>query len=115
MIMTVKTTKKMIAVICYVFLILASAPSWAGDVFFTDYQARTLKVLEVNVEAQTVVLESPDGVTATLTVGDVVGQEGTTIIEVKKLIIIVEGTPDETGKIRKSCIPVIPIEAPVLM
>ena len=115
MIMTVKTTKKIIALIFHVFLILASTLSWAGDVFFSDYPVRILKVLEVNEEAQTVVFESPDGITATLAVGDIVGQESTTIIEVKKLIIVVEQTSDETGETRKSGIPVIPIESPVLM
>lgn len=114
MVITVKTTKKLIVVVIgLVVLILASTLSWAGDVVFTNYPARALKVLEVNEEAQTVVLESPDGVTATLTVRDVVGQESATIIEIKeikKLMIILEGTPDETGRTRKSCIPVIPID-----
>ena len=114
MVITVKTTKKLtVVVIGLVVLILASTLSWAGDVVFTNYPARALKVLELNEEAQTVVLESPDGVTATLTVGDVVGQESATIIEIKKLVIILEGTPDETGRTRKSCIPVIPIGSPV--
>ncbi|MFV9646016.1 MAG: hypothetical protein ACNYWU_09355 [Desulfobacterales bacterium] len=111
MVITVKTTKK--TVIGLLILILASSLSWAGNVVFTDYPARALKVLELNEEAQTVVLESPDGVTATLTVGDVVGQESAMIIEIKKLVIILEGTPDETGRTRKSCIPVIPIGSPV--
>ena len=79
----------------------------------SDYPARALKVPEVNEEAQTVVLESPDGVTVTLTVGGVVGQESATIIEIKKMMIMLEGTPDETGRTRKSCIPVIPIGSPV--
>jgi hypothetical protein len=59
------------------------------------------------------ILASILGVTATLTVRDVVGQESATIIEIKKLMIILEGAPDETGRTRKSCIPVIPIGSPV--
>ena len=91
MIMTVKIKRKKIALFCLGFLILTNVLSWAGGIYFTDCQTRTLKVLEVNIEAQTAVLESTDGVAATLSVGDVVGQEGTTIIEITKLLIILEG------------------------
>ena len=112
MIISVKTTKKLLAVIGLAAFILSSPLSWAGDMVFADYSVSELKVVEVNIEATTVILESPDGDTATLMVGDAVGQEGSTIIEIRELMIIMEGPPDESGKVTKSYIPVIRIGTP---
>lgn len=103
-----KITKQ--TVIGLLILILASSLSWAGNVVFPDYPTRVLKVLEVDEELQTVVLESPDGVTAALSVGDVVGQEHATIIEIKKFIIILEKNQDKTGRKKTIGIPVIQIK-----
>lgn len=113
MIITVKTTRNFIVVIGLMVFILAGSLSWAEDIVFTDYSARDLKVLEVNVEAQTVVFESPDEDTAVLTVGDIVGQEYATIIEIREIMIVLQQPPDDTGRAPKICIPVIRIGSPV--
>lgn len=113
MIIFVKTTKNVIAIIGLMVFILAGSLSWAEDIVFTDYSARDLKVLEVNVEAQTVVFESPDGDTALLTVGGVVGQEYATIIEIREIMIVLQQPPDDSGRTPKICIPVIQIGSPV--
>lgn len=112
MIITVKTFKKLLAIISLTAFILSSSLSWAEDIIFADYSVSELRVVEVDIEAPIVILETPEGDTATLTVGDAVGQEGSTIIEIRELMIIMEEPPDESGKVTKSYIPVIRIGTP---
>jgi hypothetical protein len=108
MMMTIKTMKKVIAVVGFAALILTSALSWAGDMVFMEYPIRELKVLETNQEAQTALVESPDGDTATLTVGDIIGQEEATIVEIQKRGIVLKEPPDELGIINTGYVPVRP-------
>jgi hypothetical protein len=113
MIIAVKTTKKMIAGISLAVLILVTTLSWAGDSVFTEYPAGKLKVLEVNKEAQTVLLESPDGETATLTIGDIIGQEEAVIVEIQKGGIVLEEGPNDFGVKIRSHVPVGPTSSGV--
>lgn len=113
MIIIVKTIRNVIAVIGLMVFILAGSLSWAEDIVFTDYSARDLNVLEVNVEAQTVVFESPDEDTAVLNVGDIVGQEYATIIEIREIMIVLQKPPDDSGRAPKICIPAIRVGSPV--
>lgn len=109
MMITVKTTKKLLASISLAAFILSSHLLWAGNVVFTDYSLNELKVVEIDTASTTVSLESPNGDSAILTVGDVVGQEGATISEIHELMIILEGPPDASGKKSKTLIPIVRI------
>lgn len=113
MIITIKTTGKMIAMVGLVFIVLTSTLSWAGDIVFTDYPVRALKVLEINIDFQTALLEAPDGDTTTLTVGDIVGQEEATIVEIQEIRIILEQPPDDSGNIRSIYISLVPVRSAV--
>jgi hypothetical protein len=108
MIITVKTMKKMIADITLAVLILSSSLTWAGDSVFTEYPAGKLKIIEVYEGAQTVLLASPDGETATLTTGDIIGQEEATIVEIQKGGIVLEEGPNDYGVKIRSHVPVGP-------
>lgn len=109
MIITVKTIKKIFVSITFAAVILAFHPALAWNRTFTNYPVKDLKVIEVNVEEETAILQSPDGETATLTVGDVVGLEDYEIVKISKSIIKLEGPSDDSGRYKKSVIPVIPI------
>lgn len=109
MMISVKTTHKFLAVIGLAVFIFSSSLAWAGNTAFTDWSLNALKVVEINFEAAKVSLESPNGDTAVLTVGDIVGQEGATIIEIRKLMVILEVPPDDSGKTSKRYIPVVRI------
>ena len=109
MIITVKTSQKFLAAIGLAVFIFSSSLAWSGISAFTDWSLNELNVVEVNPEAETVSLESPDGNTAVLALGDIVGKEGATIIEIRKLMIILEVPPDDFGRRSKRYIPVIRI------
>ena len=106
MTITVKTIKKVLAIIGAAAFILANNLSWARDTVFPDYPIRDLKVIEINVETENVIIESPHGETATLTVGDVVGQESFSVSAIQKTVIELESPPDDSGKTWKSHVPV---------
>jgi len=107
MIITVKTSHKFLAVIGLAVFIFSSSLLWAGNTAFTDCSLNALNVVEINLEAARVSLKSPNGEIAVLTVGDIVGQEGATIIEIRKLMVILEISPDDSGKTSKRYIPVV--------
>lgn len=85
-------------------IILIQNSAWAWSIF-SEYPISELRVLEVNVKAETVVIMSPEGETATLTPGDVIGLKAFTITAINELIIEVESPPDDNGKITRSGIP----------
>ena len=109
MIKFLKTTKNLLAAISLGAFILSSSLLWAGNIVFTDYPLNELNVIEIDTESTTVSLEAPNGDTAVLTAGDVVGQEGATILEIRELMIILEVFPDDSGKTSKRYIPVVRI------
>lgn len=86
---------------------------WAYDTAFSNYSVNQLKVIEVDPDAQTALLESPDGETVTLAAGDVVGSGEYEIIEIQSLRILLESLPDDTGATTKKIIPVIRIKSSV--
>lgn len=110
MMTTVKTPHKFLAAIGLAVFILGSSLAWAGNTAFTDWSLNKLNVIEIDIEAGKVSLESPDGDTAILMVGDMVGQEGATITEIRKLTVILEVPPDNSGKTSKKYIPVVRFE-----
>jgi hypothetical protein len=73
---------------------------------FPDYAIKELKVVEVDVEDGTVILESPDKETAVLKVGDVIGKNNFTITEINPMIILLESPYDYNGRKQKKGIPV---------
>lgn len=106
MTITVKTIKKLLAIIGLVAFIFTNNLSWAWGTVFSDYPIRELKVIEINIETENVIIESPDGETATVTVGDVVGQESFSVTAIHKTVIELESPPDDSGKTWKSHVPV---------
>ncbi|MFH1674075.1 MAG: hypothetical protein ABIF87_11720 [Pseudomonadota bacterium] len=108
MIIAANICKKMIAGVSLAVLILVTTLLWAGDSVFTEYPAGKLKIIEVNKETQTVLIESPDGDTATLTTGDIMGQEEATIVEIQKGGIVLEEGPNDFGVKIRSHVPVGP-------
>ena len=66
---------------------------------------------ELNVDAKTAMIRSPQGETELLFEGDVVGKEHFSIISIRELAIELEGPPDNSGRKGKFCIPVIPIKS----
>ncbi|MFO7556735.1 MAG: hypothetical protein R6W88_16160 [Desulfobacterales bacterium] len=109
MMISVKTTHEFLAVIGLAVFILGSSLAWAGNTAFTECSLNELKVIEIDIEAAKVSLESPDGDAAVLMVGDTVGQEGATIIEIRKLMVILEVPQDDSGKTSKRYIPAVRI------
>ena len=109
MMISVKTSQKFLAAIGLAAVILSGFMAWAGNSAFTECSLNELKVIGIDIEASKVSLESPNGDTAVLTVGDIVGQEGATIIEIRKLMIILEVPPDDSGKTSKRYIQVVRI------
>lgn len=110
MIITAKTFKKLIAIISLTVSVFSSSILWAQNTAFSDYFLSELKVIEVSLEAETVLLESPNGDIAVLSIGDLVGDGEYEITEIQRFKIVLESPPDNSGLTVKKFIPVIRIE-----
>jgi|GEM_PF-2901842 len=106
---TVKIVKKRILLIIFMAVILLYPPVSAMNTAFIEYSIKNLKVIAVDAQAETVIFQSPDGQTATFTVGDFVGLEDYEIISIDKCRIKFEGPPDDSGRPTKDSISLIPI------
>lgn len=100
-------------IITILAVVFGNSVLWADDTAFSNYPVKQLKVIAVDLDAKTVLLESPDGETATLAAGDVAGSGEYEIIEIQSLRIILESLPDNTGATIKKIIPVIRIKSSV--
>ncbi|MEN8225653.1 MAG: hypothetical protein ABFS05_09875 [Bacteroidota bacterium] len=109
--MNINKLKSLITIIILAVVIFGSSALLAYDTAFSSYLVTELKVIEADPDAQTVLLESPDGETAALTAGDVIGSGEYEIIEIQALRIILESLPDDTGATITKIIPVIPIQS----
>ena len=108
-----KKLNSLIIITILAVVFFASSALWAYDTAFSNYLVTELKVIEADPDAQAVLLESPDGETAVLTIGDVIGSGEYEIIEIQALRIILESLPDDSGAIIKKIIPVIPIQSSI--
>jgi hypothetical protein len=106
---TVKTIQKVFAIIIFMAVVLAFHPVLALSGAFTTYPVKELTVVEVNLRTGTVILQSPDGETATLSVGDVVGIENFEITAIGKKGVTLECPQDESARKRKGFIPAVQI------
>lgn len=93
---------KLSAIIVPLVFILTTNLSRAWEIFFSDYYIQDLKVVEVDIESETAIFQSPDGETATLTAGDVIGQGAFTVSSIHKKTVELESAPDNRGKTWKS-------------
>lgn len=104
-----KTTRKLLMLISVSVFIFFHNPVHADESFFSDYGVEALTVAEVNVAAKTAMVQSPQGETELLFVGDVIGKECFLITAIREFVIELESPPDGFGRKRKACIPVIPL------
>ena len=111
--MKIKKLNSLITIIILAAAVFGSSALWAYDTAFSNYLVTELKVIEADPDAQAVLLESPDGETAVLTIGDVIGSGEYEIIEIQALRIILESLPDDTGATITKIIPVIRIGSSV--
>jgi hypothetical protein len=109
MMFTVKTIKKVFAIITFMAVALACHPLLAFNGAFTHYPIKELTLVEVNVRTGTVILQSPDVETAVLSVGDIVGQENFEITAIRKKGVTLECPQDESARKRKGFIPAVQI------
>ncbi len=111
MMITVKKIQKAFAIITFMAILLPCQYLSALNSAFTDCPIQKLTVLEIDVRTETVILQSSDGETAVLSVGDVVGLENFEITAICKKGVNLEGPPDNSGRKEKNFIPAVPISA----
>ena len=107
---SIKTIRKLLVLISLsVFIHFHNSSLHAGEVFFPDCEARALTVAEVDVDAGVAMVQSPHGETELLFVGDVIGKENFSIMAIRAFVIELESPPDDNGRVRRDCIPVMPL------
>ncbi len=104
-----KTTRKLLMLLSLTVFIFFHHPLHAGEVFFPDYDAAALTVTQVNMDAKNAMIESPRGETALVFEGDLVGKELFSISAIREFAVELKSPPDNSGRKRKACIPVIPL------
>jgi len=101
--MNIITGKNILAAVIFTAFIFTVTASLAWD--FNNQPAKKLKALDADEQEQTVVVESPDGDTAVLTVGDEVGEEKAVITKVLESGAVLEAVPDSSGNSEQIFIP----------
>jgi len=101
--MNITAAKKIVSGTVFLILMSACSLSWAWDL--RHHSARKLKAADADVKGQTVVLESPDGDTAVLTVGDEAGEEKAVVTKIMESGAVLETAPDSAGNTEEIFIP----------
>lgn len=111
MMVITKRLNFLISAISLIVFIFTGSAVWAQNTVFTEYSLKALKVVEVDLERATVILESPEGEAALVSVGDIVGDKYFEVVEIKRLMVVLQSPPDDAGDTVTDVIPVIGIRS----
>ena len=71
------------------FIMVMNISAYAED-FFMSTEVKDLHVLSVNCDEATAVIEDRDGYEAEISIGDTVGADGATVININKTYITIQ-------------------------